>query len=167
MADCSKGKLLSFWNMQASHIIRLISVREDSMGMDEISQYYGIIFSLTVIFLNPIQWTSLWHVHQKHWNIWACHSFWRPLCSSGVARGSQFVGTWLHSNLYIVHYKGFACAEIWHTCIQSATASLHLLLYPEMLEIPSLCVSRKICAETHWNPDLLCLTVRMVPSGRS
>lgn len=117
--------------------------------MDEIWQYYGIIFSLTVIFLNPIQWTALWYVHQKRWNIWACHSFWRSLCFSRVARGDPFVGTWLHGNLYIVHYKGFECAEIWHSWVQSEAANLHLLLYPEMLEMPSLCVSKKICTETH------------------
>lgn len=79
------------------------------------------------------------------WNIWVCHSFWRPLCFSRVARGAQFVGTWLHGNLYIVHYKGFACAEIWNSYIQSEAVSL---LYPEMLEMPSLCVSRKIYTET-------------------
>lgn len=79
-------------------------------------------------------------------------SFWRPLCFSRAARGSLFVGAWLHGNLYIVHSKGFECAEIWHSFLQSEAANLHLLLYSEMLEMPSLCVSRKICAETHIQP---------------
>lgn len=64
-------------------------------------------------------------------------------------KGGQSVGTWLHGNLYIVHYEGFEWAEIWHSCAQPEAANLHLLLFPEMLEIPSLCVSRKICPETH------------------
>lgn len=51
-----------------------------------------------------------------------------------------------------MHYKGFAYAEIWHCGVQSEAASLHLFLYPEMLEMPSLCVSRKICTKPQIRP---------------
>lgn len=130
--------------------------------MNKILQYYGIIFSLTVIFLKPIQWTTYWSVCQQHWNIWAWHSFWTPLCFAVVAKCGQFVGTWLRSILYMAHYKGFACAEIWHSCVQSETFSFHLLLHPEMLKMPSLCVSTKIYVETQIWPQL-CLAVRVAP----
>lgn len=117
--------------------------------MNDILQYYGIIFSLTLIFLNPIHWTTDWYVCQQHWNIWACYSFWRPLCFAGVAKCGQFVGAWLHSILYMAHYKGFARAEIWHSCVQSETSSFHLLLHPEMLEMPSLCFNKNLCWSTN------------------
>lgn len=67
-------------------------------------------------------------------------------------KGGQFVRTWLHGNLYIVHYKGFECAETWHSCVQSEAANPHLLLYPEMLEMTSLCFKKNL----HWNTYMTC-----------
>lgn len=58
-------------------------------------------------------------------------------------------GGWLHSILCIVYYKGFAHAEIWHSCFQSETSSFHLLLHPEVLEMPSLCFTKNLCRNTN------------------
>lgn len=143
MADSSKGKLLSFWNMQASHIVRLTSVREDSMVMDEILQYYGIIFSLTVFStLYTVDYTLLCASEAlEHLGM---SFFLKTTVLFNSCKGQPVCGTWLHGNLYIVHYKGFACAEIWHCGVQSSSISV-----PRIPEMPPFCVSRKICAETY------------------
>lgn len=72
--------------MQASHTLRLTSVHEDSMVMDEILQYYGIFFFLTVIFLNLIQWTGtfgyviLSEDHCAFLELQGVPSLWEPDC---------------------------------------------------------------------------------------
>lgn len=133
--------------------------------MNDILQYYGIIFSLTLIFLNPIHWTTDWYVCQQHWNIWACYSFWRPLCFAGVAKCRQLGG-------------GPDCIVFCALCI---TKDLHMLKFGTVvfsLKHPAsiyfctqkclrchLCVSPKICVETQIWP-LLCLAVWMAPPAR-